>query len=150
MYTIKYHDTSGLCCCTQSEFSEQLDDTCTLHCLTLSTVTVSDCLQDLRDLFRVVPHELDRSDTQQTLHQLHSDQRKATPYVQEHLHFLETLPRYAGLPACCNLLPSVGKATAAQDRERCQQASSMYSTLQQATDHQLLFNLELCHHASPG
>ena len=55
-------------------------------------------LQDLRDLFRVVLHELDKSETQQALHQLHSGQRKATAYVQEHLQFLETLPRYAGLP----------------------------------------------------
>ena len=56
------------------------------------------CLaQDLRDLFRVVPSELDASETQQTLHQLHSGQRKATPYVQTHLKFLETLPRYAGI-----------------------------------------------------
>lgn len=46
----------------------------------------------------MVPHELDKSETQQTLHQLHSGQRKATAYVQQHLQFLETLPRYAGLP----------------------------------------------------
>lgn len=52
--------------------------------------------QDLRDLFRVVPSELEGSETQHTLHQLHSHQRKATPYVLDHLHFLETLPRYAG------------------------------------------------------
>ncbi|DBA94813.1 TPA: hypothetical protein ACH3X1_002355 [Trebouxia sp. C0004] len=53
--------------------------------------------QDLRDLFRVVPSELEGSETQHTLHQLHSHQRKATSYVQDHLHFLETLPRYAGV-----------------------------------------------------
>ncbi|KAA6429139.1 MAG: hypothetical protein FRX49_00535 [Trebouxia sp. A1-2] len=53
--------------------------------------------QDLRDLFRVVPSELEGSETQHTLHQLHSHQRKATPYVLDHLHFLETLPRYAGV-----------------------------------------------------
>lgn len=64
-------------------------------------------LQDLRDLFRVVPHELDKSETQQTLHQLHSGQRKATAYVQEHLQFLETLPRYAGLPLLIFSSPAV-------------------------------------------
>ncbi|KAL0050235.1 hypothetical protein WJX82_006933 [Trebouxia sp. C0006] len=53
--------------------------------------------QDLRDLFRVVPSELEGSETQHTLHKLHSHQRKATPYVQDHLRFLETLPRYAGV-----------------------------------------------------
>ena len=63
--------------------------------------------QDLRDLFRVVPSELESSETQHTLHQLHSHQRKATPYVQDHLRFLETLPRYAGTrslspPVCLN------------------------------------------------
>lgn len=64
-------------------------------------------MQDLRDLFRVVPHELDKSETQQTLHQLHSGQRKATAYVQEHLQFLETLPRYAGLPLLLVCIPAV-------------------------------------------
>lgn len=64
-------------------------------------------MQDLRDLFRVVPHELDKSETQQTLHQLHSAQRKATTYVQEHLQFLEALPRYAGLPLLLFLSPAV-------------------------------------------
>lgn len=54
-------------------------------------------MQDLRDLFRVVPGELEGSETQKTLHQLHSGQRQVTPYVQAHLHFLETLPRYAGM-----------------------------------------------------
>ncbi len=60
--------------------------------------------QDLRDLFRVVPSELEGSETQHTLHQLHSHQRKATPYVQDHLHFLETLPRYAGTHTLSRLL----------------------------------------------
>lgn len=64
-------------------------------------------LQDLRDLFRVVPHELDKSETQQSLHHLHSGQRKATAYVQEHLQFLETLPRYAGLPLLLFSSPAV-------------------------------------------
>ena len=61
-------------------------------------------VQDLRDLFRVVPSELEGSETQHTLHQLHSHQRKATPYVQDHLHFLETLPRYAGIHTLSRLL----------------------------------------------
>ncbi len=60
--------------------------------------------QDLRDLFRVVPSELEGSETQHTLHQLHSHQRKATPYVQDHLHFLETLSRYAGTHTLSRLL----------------------------------------------
>ncbi len=60
--------------------------------------------QDLRDLFRVVPSELEGSETQYTLHQLHSHQRKATPYVQDHLRFLETLPRYAGTHTLSRLL----------------------------------------------
>ena len=64
----------------------------------------AEMVQDLRDLFRVVPHELEQSETQQTLHQLHSGQRKATPYVQEHLQFLETLPRYAGLHSAASPL----------------------------------------------
>lgn len=53
--------------------------------------------QDLRDLFRVVPSELEKSETQQTLDTLHADQRKATNYVRDHLDFLQTLPRYAGV-----------------------------------------------------
>ena len=62
--------------------------------------------QDLRDLFRVVPSELEKSETQQTLDALHADQRKATNYVRDHLDFLQTLPRYAGkqlavCAACC-------------------------------------------------
>ena len=60
--------------------------------------------QDLRDLFRVVPGELEGSETQHTLHKLHSHQRKATPYVQDHLRFLETLPRYAGTQTLSRLL----------------------------------------------
>ena len=64
--------------------------------------------QDLRDLFRVVPSELEKSETQQMLDALHADQRKATNYVRDHLDFLQFLPRYAGkqlavYTVCCIL-----------------------------------------------
>lgn len=54
-------------------------------------------VQDLRDLFRVVASELDSSETQRTLHQLHAHQRIQSDPLNQHLHFLQTLPRYAGL-----------------------------------------------------
>ena len=53
-------------------------------------------MQDLRDLFRVTAAELESSETQRTLHQLHSQQRKASASLNAHLQFLRTLPRYAG------------------------------------------------------
>ena len=79
---------------------------CNRTCV-VADIDMRKVLQDLRDLFRVVPHELDKSETQQTLHHLHSSQRKATAYVQEHLQFLETLPRYAGLPLLLFSSPAV-------------------------------------------
>lgn len=58
------------------------------------------CAQDLRDLFRLDPAELDASATQAQLHALHGHQRSACPAFAEHLRFLGTLPGCAGARLC--------------------------------------------------
>ena len=53
-------------------------------------------VQDLRDLFRLDPAELDASVTQAQLHAQHGHQRCACPAFAEHLRFLNALPGCAG------------------------------------------------------
>ncbi|KDD74668.1 SNF2 family domain-containing protein, partial [Helicosporidium sp. ATCC 50920] len=52
-------------------------------------------LGDLRDLFRVVPSELEQSPTQAKLAELHGAQRSATPELQKHLEEVAKLPGFA-------------------------------------------------------
>ena len=56
--------------------------------------------QELRDLFRLEPAELEHSVTQRQLHALHGGQRRASPELAAHLDALMQLPSVAGAPAC--------------------------------------------------
>ncbi len=51
---------------------------------------------ELRDLFRIEGGQVVASATQRTLHDLHAHQRRETPELREHLHFLEGLEGFAG------------------------------------------------------
>ena len=62
--------------------------------------------QDLRDLFRLEPSELDRCVTQAQLHAQHAHQRSESNELAAHLRFLETLPGFLGGAPFSSWLPS--------------------------------------------
>jgi hypothetical protein len=53
--------------------------------------------QDLRDLFRLEPAELEASTTQRQLDQQHGHQRCYSPELTQHLQFLQGIRSFAGV-----------------------------------------------------
>ncbi len=54
-------------------------------------------MQDLRDLFRLEPAELEESVTQRQLDEQHSHQRSYSAALTQHLQFLQGIGSFAGV-----------------------------------------------------